>query len=254
MDKMNSRYRLELEDQYNFVKNTLFDDEKEALRNYTRSYNEMINRYLRGVIPYLSKKYYDAFKQIDNAFFRIKAINRPITLYRGSEVKELDNRTFQSTSFNIDISKGFTKNKCCLFILTVNPGVKVIPLMDISAHPYEEEFLLQRDAHYIVTDSGIEDGILTIYVTVLPDNTYEITPEISKDVIQIEKQKHHDDIIRSVKETINDEMETFGEQPTNDDIMASLSYSFEAYYQRKPSQSELLDIYKMGWHSDLQED
>lgn len=248
---MDIKYREELKKQYDYVRNSLSAIEAIALKQYTTEYYKDINAFLRKEKKFISPTHKDILETIDGVFANIPSIRRAVTLYRGVPIKSFDNRTFISTSYDIDTARAFMENDCCMFVLTATPGSKVIPLMTISAHRYEEEFLIERDSNYRITASGVEDGVFTVYVSIEPPGSHNITPTLAPQLIQVERKNYDEMIVKAAKELMSEEIEDdiFGE-PDQDDIIEALKHTFNAYYQRSANKDEIVNLLNI-YHNSI---
>lgn len=235
-----------LQEQYDYVYN-LDEDIKKSLKMYTSErlgYYRKINDYLRGNIVTLESSLHKIIEDIDEAFLNIPPISFPIILYRGNTTQIINNKSYQSCSSDLDVAKQFTKDRnCCIYILTISSGCKVLPLVSISDHPHESEFVLDRGGDYKVTNSLIENGVMNIFVTLNPPTSYNITE--NEDIIKIEKDKIYDRIIAHTKESLDELIESgIIEDVNQQDIIEEIKNVFLKYYQKDPSANEITILMK----------
>jgi hypothetical protein len=64
---------------------------------------------------------------------------------------QLNNLAFISTSHNKKVARGFMGQNCCILVLTIPVGSKVLFLESISEYPTEREVLLDRGGSFVIT-------------------------------------------------------------------------------------------------------
>jgi hypothetical protein len=204
-------------------------------------YSKM-NGYLRGTNSILTAQERMALDEIADIFEQAPVLEESIILYRGNSRNVMDNKAYISTSSDPEIAMQFTRNDCCFYTITVSAGCKAIPLVTISEHPDESEYLLDKGGQYVVTTSRIDKGILHIYVTLLPPQAYTIVPN----VVQIEREIHNEKIVSLTREGLNDALENgIIDEITRDDIIEELKSNFQFYYERNPNKEELEKLFQM---------
>ena len=193
-DKIIDTYGL-LGDIYISYVESLPDKIRTSIMEYTyRRYSD-INTYLRegSVEGYYGDDLIDIkrdISNIDKAFKKAPPLEEVMTVYRGQTEMIYDAKSYTSTSLRISaaLKDEFTDmdNRCCLYIITVVPGSKVLPLEPISHVKGEYEILLDRDGKFFVTDVKMETHtvddveyppIRTIYLTYMPPESHVVMPE-----------------------------------------------------------------------------
>lgn len=232
-----------LESQYTYI-NQLDPEFKESLRLYTSEklqYYRAINGYLRGDILYINSYEQKMLDDLETVFNGVPALGFPIVVYRGNTRDIINNKAYISTSGEKATAESFTKNRdCCVFVITVSAGSKVVPLITVSEHPQEEEFLLDKDGHFIVTGSDIVNGIRNIFVTWLPQNSYPITE------VPVQKENFNHRIIELTRTSLEDAiLNDLLDAISEDDIIEELKFNFNSYHKRDPSEMELEELIKM---------
>lgn len=235
-----------LKDQISYIDN-LGEKGKIALNKYTHGYDSDINKTLRGLVP--SRNVQSLISDIDQIFKHAPPLTNPIILYRGMNNRfKLTRETYQSTSLSSEVARGFIKyGGCCMFVITVSPGCKVLPLKNISRFSHEEEVLLNRDGIYLVTLRKEENGMKMVYVTLLPEGSeyIEEDPQVLKNLE--EEQKIIDagvllDIIEHSKKAVEDEKELegdlFEEEMSEDDIYAIIKHTYFSLKGEFPSEND----------------
>ena len=225
----NYRYHRELKEQYQFVESLDFNL-KQSLHKYTTDYYTDINSYLRGEKSFLEPRHRRVLEDLDYIFETIPPITSNIILYRGNVSDKLNSRSFQSTSYDKDIATSYGDY---IFVITALPGSKIIPLMSISAHAYEEEFLLDRDGNYQVTYSDRSEGLLNIYISFGPSDSYQLNDE----VVEIEQENLDDKLMEYVRNSIK-EMDWLDEV-NEDDIREEIKHAYQVYYKSFPNEEEI---------------
>ncbi len=185
-------------DQQTAYVDSLPDEIKKSLSDYTDTVYEDINSYLRyGDIEDNDEESLEKIKQdianIDQAFLNAPPLKEKMTLYRGQLRKIHDSKSYTSTTTNIEVAlkDEFINldNGCCLYIITVVPGSKVLPLSTVSLVDEEDEVLLDRDGQFFLTRKDFEPfkvegrthGLDTIYLTYMPKNSTLVPPATVKE-------------------------------------------------------------------------
>lgn len=148
-----------LKDQYQFITG-LDEYSLTFLRDYTDQYYQTDKR----------RKQID--KIIQNLFLQIPPLKKPLVVYRGVTQFPFDQqRNFISTSLNRKIAETFMNGDvdeenvgCCMLIITVQKGSRVIPLEEISMHPREEEVLLSGNGIFTIVKEEVVNGEKTYYL------------------------------------------------------------------------------------------
>lgn len=115
----------------------------------------------------------DLIRDMDSVFSTIKPLQHPILVFRGVRDDNIKQGQFYSTSFNIDITGGFTGNKCCILEITVPAGVKAL----ITNNTLEEVILDRNtkleliDSEPRVTSTGVR--VLSVVARNVPKKTIE---------------------------------------------------------------------------------
>lgn len=147
---------------------------------YTGSGYEDFNTKLRKgeKLDYEQQKH---FLNLVEAFKNVPLTTESITVYKGKKSENLYNidSAFISTSINIKGTKDFRGNSCCLMVITVPPGSKILPIKKLSDAKYEDEILLDRNGKLVLTAQKpptVYDGydLKTFYITYLPSTAKEI--------------------------------------------------------------------------------
>ena len=162
-----------------------------SLSKYTSTIvNKRINKNIRKQKP-LSVDDRKIVDDIDNLYSDVEPTTQTLTLYRGlkdkSQVKS--DGTFISASYNIDVAKAYMDQpkKCCLIILNIPAGSKVLFIQDCSFYWEEDEVLIDRKGDFSVTlIKEDENGFTHIFVTYIPKDSIPAPPNI-QDILQIGK-------------------------------------------------------------------
>jgi len=129
--------------------NVLTDQQKESITRYTSDfYYEDINKRLYTDIQ-LSSTQSKIVSDIDDAFFTAPKTTEDVIVYRGVKTSYNPNvlSGFFSTSLDYDVAMGHADDAkgCCMFVITIKKGSKVLPVWSISRHPTEKEVLINRN-------------------------------------------------------------------------------------------------------------
>ena len=153
----------------------------ECLRYYQDTGYESINQALRekytlAMDPYL----HHCIKEIDGS---MSYDHTGLTVYRGiSHSPDLSKgwyheRAFSSTSTSIQVTEGFAKSHCCIFVMTIPSNVKAYQYRKDNFFK-EDEVLLQRDLMYIVHEPHMEKGVKIYPCTIRPFYQISVEPTI----------------------------------------------------------------------------
>jgi hypothetical protein len=108
----------------------------------------------------------DLVENIDEAFKNVPQLSKPIRVYRGQDTdtfigKELIFDSYMSTTHDLNTAFIYIDNECCIYVLDIQPGVKVLPIKYISRFLDEEELLIERNCNividsvkYLITSTG----------------------------------------------------------------------------------------------------
>jgi hypothetical protein len=183
-------YKIKLDEQYLYVEN-LEEKEKNAIEWYMQkgdyqSFNNILRRY--GNLNYeeileinrLTDEQKDIFITLNNIFENLPPTTTPIILYRGSEEEILNTYSYTSMSRDIDSALDFTdsRNNCCLYVITISPGSKILPIEYVKDMG-EFEILLNRQGNFNITynrDLYYEDNkyMRVIYINYSSSNSIKL--------------------------------------------------------------------------------
>lgn len=209
--------RDKLRAQYNYVKNLSTRKEK-AIRAYTGQAYATINDNLLLHLP-LEKKYSDIIEDIDTIFRNVPPTDVPIIVFRGVTRKHEFGILpgYISTSYDIKRAFEFADKdlECCIFVITIPVGSKVLPVEEISEHKQEGEILLPRSSNFKLVQTDNINGMDYFYLIL--DHSIPL-PEIEKKEEKIEekemkKSKKLDkkDVVNLlIENTQKDEIDLFG--------------------------------------------
>lgn len=178
--------------QFDFIDN-LSENIKDSIRNYTLNAYMAINTKLRNNEKLL-KIEQDILDDIDYAFKNVPPISSQITLYRAinsSHPVYKDDKlegfnpkkmvSVISATYDIESTGEFysDKTKCCMLVITVPAGSRILPIENISEFKDEREILLNRNGAYYITGRGEriyefhteKDTVFTYYITYIPKNS-----------------------------------------------------------------------------------
>jgi hypothetical protein len=157
-----------LKNQIDYV-NALPKEDKLSIITYT-GIGYFLNEPLRKLFD-LDEEQQELFDSLTKIFKEAPVLEKPITLYRGQKESTFDSRGFTSTSVNVEQAKKFAGGGCCLYILNVQPGVKVLPTLYTSLAGKEAEVLINRGVklEHVDTTTVIQELLPGMY---LPTKTY----------------------------------------------------------------------------------
>ena len=147
-----------------------------SLRWYTGGEYDELNTALRMATP-LPPSIDAHWKNIQTGFAAAHPITEPITVYRGQRANIVGPVLAPlSTAKTIRGTEDFVGQKCCMLVITVSPGTKVIDISHISEIPSESEILLPPGGTLVLTHRDIVEyqytyekrTLETLYVTYIP--------------------------------------------------------------------------------------
>ena len=161
---------------------------------------------------YLNDDFKNKLNLIDKAFLLAPKISKPITVYRGLDLKSSEDITFHTNSFisattDIESTYSFTSstNNCCILKINVASGSKILPLKNLSTVKHEDEILLDRYGIINATYKYEKDKMIFIDCVYIPEDSIEIKSE--KDIKQAKKEFTDDEIIDKLIYIIEDELD-----------------------------------------------
>ena len=146
----------------NIEKCNLSFDQNTAIHDYSSRTYELINSTLYN--DELNAEAYKYITLIDEAFKSAPISSTPITVYRGTNNILIFglNKAYISTSIIKDVSLMYMNINCCLYKITIPPGIPYLYIVDQSKFEYEEEILLPRNLYINLINEEIVNDI-TIY-------------------------------------------------------------------------------------------
>ena len=199
-----------------YVEN-LNETDKKILLDYTTDSYKSFNQRLRDNLS-LSIEQAKMLKTLENIYDETPLLKESITVYRGTktDISKLNkNNTYISTSLNYAIAKErFAGINCCLLQITVHPNTKVLPLVEISDSPDEDEILLDKNGYITYSGTQERDGVnvyLADYHSKQPVSIKTETKEIDTDsvvarlfnILKRDEDEDPDDYILPSDEYIN---------------------------------------------------
>ena len=141
------------------------DKIKDSLEWYTGGNFDKINEKLRRNIK-LDPTQLKNFNNIQLAFKGVPKLNKSITVYKGKNTDRVySDKSFISTSTTINDAMKFTGKNCCILIINVSIGSKILPISMLSKYKDENEVLLDRNATLIITDTFYKNNMKFINCT-----------------------------------------------------------------------------------------
>lgn len=141
-------------DQVQYI-NSLPLQTKQLLRLYTHQGDRVINSLLRQS---LGDEIRMAYEEI---FANSPPLEKTVTLYRASRMpidRQHRELGIMSTTPNIELTGQYLNpgDKCCIYSITVPPGVRLLPIAHISMYHGEDEVLLGPGTILGVTHSSVK--------------------------------------------------------------------------------------------------
>ena len=215
-----------MEKQIKYV-NSLSTNMKNTMKKYTRDeYYESINDKM-SQNKVLTQQEQDIVDSINLAFEHVPPLTAPITVYRGLTREPIDNRTsFISTSLEVETAVNFANDrlKCCILIIHVPAGEKVLPLFPISANEHEKEVLLNSYSKFYLSKHPNIHGYKAYSVSLNSSNFgTEIIKNVSEPEPVLKVSLDDKTIIERVKNIITqEEIEILGIDEAIDSILEQL--------------------------------
>jgi hypothetical protein len=121
---------------------------------FNKNYAKMSNQFILGR---LLKSYVE---ELQNIIENAPRLGKNLRTYRGSKnedflepgILSFINRGFSSTSLNLSVALGFTKEyygvRCCVYDIDIDKSVPVLYIASVSKFPDEEEVLISSNVLY----------------------------------------------------------------------------------------------------------
>lgn len=179
--------------QYKYISN-LPENIQNSLEWYTGGNFDSLNNALRND-KILTEKQQEHFNNLNLAFAGVPRLEEQIIVYKGLDSSRVySDKAFISTTTNYKKALEFTENECCILVIVVARGSKILPLKNISRYSDELEILLDRNNTLTVTDQEIKTTNQTqmklLYCTYnigIPLTKKQDVKKISKDLDNSEK-------------------------------------------------------------------
>lgn len=187
---------------------------KNSLEHYSRD-STSINHTLRGRRE-PTEKIKNIISDIDSVFLQLDVLQTPLTLFRGiDDEKYLNDIAFVSTSYEEEVAGAYSQDECCIIVINVPVGAKVIFIESISQNKDDKEVLLERGGSFSKTHVNVKSGKKYIYVSYIPPST-----SVSKDLPKLVKQSEkEDEIVNFIASNIEkSEIESLKEMGLEDEI------------------------------------
>jgi len=166
----------------------------ESLAWYTGGNFDKLNSALRNNKK-LTNVQSSHLKKIDMAFAGAPRLANSMTVYKGKATKNIySDKAFVSTTSKMQQAYNFSARNCCILIINVSKGSKVLMLNKVSRHQEESEILLNRNGTLIVTDSFQENG-MTFIECVFTDGIVAETQSDIKSAAQTLKKEDDDSVV-----------------------------------------------------------
>lgn len=162
--------------QANYILNQATSSQKRVLSDYVDGGESLwINNYMRGVrmdeVPEEGKKVLRAKARSLNSMIRNAPKSPfPVILFRGidfqarqdKKTRQFSNKGIMSTSLSYGVAKDFVEGQtCCMLVILVPKGSRMLQVLDLSAWSEEKEVLLPHGNKFLVMKTVVVDGILT---------------------------------------------------------------------------------------------
>ena len=151
-----------------------------SIQEYTNYQYSCINGFLRtgqikdGCNETLMKHH---IKNIDTAFRLTTPLEYPLVVYRGVRKREyITTKSYMSTSIEETTAITFARDNCCMLVITIPAGSKVLNLTELSVFTGEQEILLPRNSElYIVSENYNQTYEMNyIHLTYIPKESKKV--------------------------------------------------------------------------------
>lgn len=127
-------------------------------------------------------------KSMNRAFKNAPVLSESITVYRG--IRKEYNPDWMSYVLDRRIALSFAGNECCLLVIIISPGSKILPLYGISDVSHEREILIPPKGKFLITNITKGFSGIKIYdVVYVPPETIVVNEPIQFDEPQHEFDK-----------------------------------------------------------------
>ena len=188
----------------------------QSVRAYTDDHYGPINQALLEGST-MKRFHRNIVDDIDSLFEMVPPIEKDIVVYRGVTKRHSFGilNGYISTSYDYDTAMDFTdrytdNDHCCIFVITIPSGSKVLPIEDVSANRSEGEILLPRSGFFEVKDSYNKYGMETYALL------YHSSPPLVEEVKSSSTEKQaessitENQIIDLLTDISDDEVELLG--------------------------------------------
>lgn len=189
-----------------FIMN-LPDELKKSITEYTYASTE-VNTTLRTRIS-RGQKYDTIIRNIDAIFRMVDPIKSQLLLYRGidNEGHAHTDNAFISATYSLDASRNFSDPDCCICVINVSAGSKLLFLENIAQNSNEREVLIDRGGTFAVTAVNRQTIPRQIHLTYLPPSSV-VSHSLAQVVTAVDQTTIVNSIItRNPKSAIEDYIE-----------------------------------------------
>ena len=224
-----------MDKQVKFIE-SLSKNMQNSIKKYTKDeYYESINDKIDNK-EYLNQEEQDIVNALKLAFENVPPLEDSITVYRGITKDFIPRKSFISTSIDKDVAINFANDRtlCCLLIIHIPPGEKILPLYTISANKHEKEVLLNTNLKFYVTPHSKTNGYKTFELKVLnslKNEDIKLSLDVKPDVdvnpavdVKPAVDMSDDEVITRVKNIIlPEEIELLGLDEAIDSVLKDLN-------------------------------
>jgi hypothetical protein len=192
------------------------------------------------------------YEKIQRGLSSMEPIKEEFVVYRGQNRDYLDTDSWFSTSIDKNISIEFAENNCCLFVIHLQPGIKVLPVYYIDSvkeYKFEQEVIVQGGGYLEEINQEIVNSLKII------NCKYGLEPPKVVTKLKLEKkpQKNLTELSKFVhKDDISAMLELFEEEPTEENIkeqiksvLNNLVKQFKEQFPFSIDNTDVDEIYKM---------
>jgi len=204
-------YKTILYDQYQYVNNLPYKY-IDSIRYYSSDGYDAINTALLLCLPMASKDS-NVVRDLDSIFDKAPPIDRDITVYRGVSKKHPLGVLpgYISTSYDIQTALEFSDREqgCCMFVINIPKGSKILPIEEVSSNKREKEILLPRSTNFILTSNRTIGSMDYFYLT-MGDRQAEVCIPVEKKETPPPTISKSEIITLLVDNTVKDDIDLFG--------------------------------------------
>ena len=211
-----------------------------AINDYTGYQFKNLNAHLREGVPLTATEERVAHR-LDSVFEELQPIKETLTLYRGikQEDQVQNKNAFVSASHTISVAERFVGKECCLLVITIPPGSKVLFIEDVSRYPQEREVLIERKGAFAITLIDNDAYKVTkIFTTYIPMRAVHATTQTLDSIVDAASTQ-----VNAINKVISIILKDKKDM-TSGDIKSFIEKIYTDVTGNAPTDNEILEIIK----------